>query len=65
MIRHVVGASDDFLAGLEIPDADVVAVFQAHGVGHLQFLRALELLVRLCRRERIFDGKSSRRANPG
>ena len=45
MIRRAGNAGDNFLARFQIADADVGVVFQAHGVGDFQFLRAFELLV--------------------
>ncbi len=57
MIRRIGHAHNDLLARLQIADTGVIAVFQAHGVDHLQFLSAFELFIRLDGRERIFHGK--------
>ena len=56
MVSGAGEAGDNFLPGPDIADPDIGIVFQARRVGHVQFLGALELLVRLGRREGLFDG---------
>ena len=58
MIRRVGKAGDDFIAGIQVADADVGFAFYFGRERRLQFLRAFKLFVRFGGRERILDGKS-------
>lgn len=58
MIGDVAEAGDDFVTGLEIPDADVEVALQFCAIGDFQFLGAFELLVRFGGGKGVFDGKA-------